>query len=70
MRMSIPSSLKHVLEETRNDIRVACFLLKISDEFEVRTVFALVGCSCERDIHMFTGDPLVEDIFNLKERLA
>jgi hypothetical protein len=59
-----------VLKETRNDIGVACFLLKISDEFEVCTVFALVGCSCERDIYMFTGDPLIEDIFDLKERLA
>jgi hypothetical protein len=36
----------------------------------VRTVFGLVGCSGERDIDMFAGDPLVEVIFDLKEVLV
>jgi hypothetical protein len=57
-------------EETRNDIGVVGFLLEIRDKFEVRPVFGLVGCSCERDIHMITGDPFVEVIFNLKAVLA
>jgi hypothetical protein len=68
--MNIPSNLEHMSEKTRNDIGIACFLLKIHDKFEVRTVFGFVGCSCERDINMFTGDPLVEVIFDLKELLA
>jgi hypothetical protein len=68
--MNIPSNLEHMLEETRNDISVACFLLKIQDKIEVRSVFGLVGCSCERNINVFTGDPLVEVVFNLKAVLA
>ena len=62
-----PSSLEHVLEETRNNVRLTCFLLKIGDAFEVGTVFLLVGCRSERDIRMFTSNPFVEIIFNLKE---
>ena len=68
--MNIPSNLEHVSEETRNDIYVLCFLLKIRHKLQVRTVFCLVGCSCERHINMFTGDPLVKVIFDLKEVLV
>ena len=59
-----------MFEETRDDVCVGCFLLKIHDTFEVGTVFGLVGCSGERDVNMFTGDPLVKVIFDLKEVLA
>ena len=62
-----PSSLEHVLEETRNNVGLTCFLLKIGDAFEVGTVFLLVGCRSERDIRMFTSNPFVEIIFDLKE---
>jgi hypothetical protein len=37
---------------------------------EVRLVFGLVRCGCERDIYMFASDPLVKVIFNLKVVLA
>jgi hypothetical protein len=36
----------------------------------VRAVFGLVRRSCERHIHMITGDPFIEVIFNLKVVLA
>ena len=55
-----------MFEETRNNIGIPCFLFKIHDETEMCMVLGLVGCSCERDVDMFTGDPLVEVIFNLK----
>ena len=54
-----------MFKETWN-IGIASFLLKICDKLEVRTVFGLVCCSCERDIDMITSDPLVKVIFNLK----
>ena len=56
-----------MLEETRNNVGLMCFLLKIGDAFEVGTVFLLVGCRSERDIRMFTSNPFVEIIFDLKE---
>jgi hypothetical protein len=55
--MYTPSHLKHVSEETWNDVCLACFLLKICDTFEVGAVFLLVGCSHERDVDMFSRDP-------------
>ena len=64
--MNIPTNPEHASEQMWNDISIACFHLKICDEFEVRTVFGFVCCSRERNINMFTGDPLVEVIFNLK----
>jgi hypothetical protein len=54
-------------EETWNDVGLTRFLLKIHDTFEVGAVFVLVGCSSESDINMFTCDPLIEVIFDLKE---
>jgi hypothetical protein len=65
--MDAPGILEHMSEKTRDDICLTCFLLEIGDKSEVGTVFGLVGCRSERDINMFTGDPLVEVIFNLKE---
>ena len=56
-----------MLEETRNNVGLTCFLLKIGDAFEVGTVFLLVGCRSEWDIRMFTSNPFVEVIFDLKE---
>jgi hypothetical protein len=41
--MNIPSNLEHMFEEARDDVCVACFLLKIRDKFEMGTVFAPVG---------------------------
>jgi hypothetical protein len=67
--MDSPSNLEHMLEETRDNIHVACFLLKIRNPFEVCTVLGLVGCTGERDIDMFTCDPLVKVTFDLKEVL-
>jgi hypothetical protein len=64
--MNLPSHLEHMPEQTRDDIGLLCFLFKIRDEPEVRKVFGLVGRSCERDINVFTRDPLVEVIFNLQ----
>ena len=68
--MDLPSSLKHMSEETRNNVSLTCFCLKICDTFEVGSVFGLVGCSSERDINMFAGDPLVKVVFDLKEVLV
>jgi hypothetical protein len=67
--MDLPSNLEHMLEETRNNVHVMCLLLKIGDTLEVGTVFCLVGCSGERHIDVFPGNPLVEVIFDLKEGL-
>ena len=64
------SNLEHMFEETRDDISLMCFLLKIHDKFEVSAVFDLVGHSSNRNINMFTSDPLIEVIFNLKEMLG
>ena len=66
----IPSNFEHIFEETGNDIGVACFLLEICNKFEVRIVFSLVGCRCERDVNVFTHHPLVEVISDLKAVLA
>ena len=55
-----------MFKETRNNIGIASFLLKIHDKLEVHTVFGLVHCSCERDIDMIASDPLIEVIFDLK----
>ena len=66
VKNDIPSDFKHMFKETRNDIGIVSFLLKIHDKLEVCTVFGLVRCSCERDINMITSDPLIEVIFNLK----
>ena len=68
--MNIPGHLEHMSEEPRNNVGVMCFLFKIHNKMEVRLVFGLVCCGCERDIYMFTGDPLVEVIFNLRVVLA
>ena len=68
--MNIPSNPEHVSEQTRNDISITCFHLKIHDEFEVRAIFGFVRCSRERNINIFTSDPLVEVIFNLKAVLG
>ena len=54
-----------MFKKTRDDICLMCFLLKFSNMFEVGTIFCLVGCSHERDINMFTSDPLFEVIFDL-----
>ena len=66
VKNDIPSNFKHMFKEMRNDIGIMSFLLKIHDKLEVRTVFGLVHCSCERDIDMITSDPLVEVIFDLE----
>jgi hypothetical protein len=55
-----------MLEETRNNVHFTRLLLKIGDTLEVGTVFCLVGCSGERYINVFPGNPLVEVIFDLK----
>jgi hypothetical protein len=68
--MNLPSGLEHMFEETRNDFRIACSLLEIADEFEVRPIFVLEGRGCEWHIDLFAGYPLVEDIFYLKEELV
>ena len=70
MNTGIPSNLEHVFEQTRNDISIASFYLKIRNEFEVRAVFGFVCCTGERNVDMFTSDPLVEVIFNLKAVLG
>jgi hypothetical protein len=56
-------------EETRDDVGLACFLVKIHDTLEVGMVFGLVGCSSEWHIDMFASDPLIEVVFNLKKEL-
>jgi hypothetical protein len=70
MHMDTPSSLEHMSEQTRDDVCLTGFLLKICDTFEVDTVFGLIGCSGERDVDVFSSDPLVEVIFDLKEELV
>jgi hypothetical protein len=64
--MDLPSPLEHMFEETRDNICLASFLLKIHDTLEVGTVFGLVGRSSEWDIDVFTSDPLIKVIFDLK----
>ena len=59
-----------MFEEMRDDVSLMHFLLKICDKFEVSVVFDLVGHSSKRNINMFTSDPLIEVIFNLKETLG
>ena len=66
IKNDIPSDFKHMFKETRNNIGITSFLLKICDKLDVRTIFGLVCCSCERAINMITSDPLVEGIFDLK----
>ena len=68
--INTPSNLEHMFEEMRDDVSHTCFLLKIHDKFEVSTVFDLVGRSSERNINVFTSDPLVKVIFNLRETLG
>ena len=70
LRMNIPSNLEHVSEETRYDIGITCFLFKIHDKTEVRLVFGLVCCGCERHVNMFSSHPLVKVVFNLNAVLA
>jgi hypothetical protein len=53
-------------EETRDDVGLAHFLLKINDALEVSMVFGFVSCSSEQDIDMFTSDPHVKAVFDLK----
>ena len=67
LNIDSPSTLEHMPEESRDNICLTCFLLKICDTFEVGTVFGLIGRSGERDVDVFTCDPLVEIIFDLKE---
>lgn len=59
-----------MFEETRDDVCIVCLLLKISDIIEVGAVFSLVGCSGERDIHMFASNPLIKVIFNLNKMIS
>ena len=66
IKNDIPSDFKHMFKETRNNISITSFLLKICDKLDVRTIFGLVCCSCERAINMITSDPLIEGIFDLK----
>jgi hypothetical protein len=66
LNMDSPSPLEHMPEETRDNVRLVCFLLKICDTLEVGTIFGLVSCSSERDVNVFTGDPLVKIVFDLK----
>jgi hypothetical protein len=54
-------------EEMWNDVGLVHFLLKILDTFEVGAIFLLVGCSRKRDVDMFSSDPFIKVIFNLKE---
>ena len=56
-------------EEAWDDVRILCFLLKIHDTLEVGTVFGLVGRSGEWDVDVFTSDPLIQVIFDLKKRI-
>lgn len=66
VKNDIPSLFEHVFEETWNDVGLACFLLEIHDKLEMRTVFGLIRRSCEGNINVFSGDPLVKVIFDLK----
>ena len=68
--MNPPSNLQHMPEQTRDDVCLMRFLLKICDKFEVGMIFHLLGCSGERYINMITGDPFVQVVFNLKGLLA
>lgn len=63
--MDLPSILEHVFEEARDNVCIACLLLKTGDTLEVGTEFCLVGCSGERYVNVFPGNPLVKVIFNL-----
>ena len=66
--MDTPSSLEHVFEKARDDVCLTCFLLEIRDMFKVGSVFGFVGCGGERDIDMFTRDPLIKVILNLRKK--
>lgn len=70
MAIDLPSHLEHMFEETRHDVRLMRFLLEVRDKFEVGSVFSLVGCSGKGDINVFTSNPLVKVIFNLKKILG
>jgi hypothetical protein len=59
-----------VFEEARDDVCLACFLLEIHDTFKVGTVFGFVGCGGERDVDVFTSDPLVKVILDLRKKKA
>lgn len=67
---NLPSHLEHMFEETRHDVRLVCFLLKICDKLEMGSIFSLVSCSGKGDINVFAGNPLVKVIFNLNEILG
>ena len=56
-------------EEVRDNVCIMCFLFKIHDTLEVGKVFGLVGCHSEMDINVFTSDPFVKVVFDLKEVL-
>jgi len=56
-----------VSKETRNDVSLVRFLLKIHETFEVGTVFRLVCRSSERNVDVFTRHPLIEIIFDLRQ---
>lgn len=57
LNMDSPSTLEHMPEETRYNVGLTRFPLKIHDMLEVGLVFGLVSCSSESDINMFTSDP-------------
>ena len=63
------STLEHMPEETRDNVCLACFLLKIHDTLEVGLIFCLIDCSSERYVDVIPSDPLVEVIFNLEKVL-
>jgi hypothetical protein len=64
--MDSPSPVEHMSQETRDNVCLTCFLLKIHDMLEVGTVFGLVSCSSEWDVNVFTRDPLIKVVFDLK----
>ena len=63
-----PSNLEDIFEETRDNVFLTGFLIKVCDAFEVCAEFSLVGGSRERNINMFTRDPFIKVIFNLKDK--
>ena len=54
-------------KETRNDVSLMCFLLKIHKMLEVGIVFQLVHHGSEGNIDMFTSHPLSEIVFDLSK---
>ena len=66
VKNDIPSLFEHVIEETQNDVGLMCFLLEIHDKLEMSTVFGLIRRSCEGNINVFSSDPLIKVIFDLK----